>query len=84
MRREDVKLVDWLGYQIRSLRIPFDLEPGSRAYYYQPYDDEPWDLIAYKFYGDEELWYIIADVNGVSNPLIFPKATERLVIPRLF
>lgn len=84
MRRERVRTTSWLGYEIRALRLPFDLEPNARAYYYRPSDDEPWDFIAYKFYGDEELWYIIADVNGVSNPFIFPKARERLVIPRLF
>lgn len=84
MRRESVPLTEWLGYTIRSVRVPFDLEPGSRAYYYQPMDNEPWDLIAFKFYGDEELWYIIADVNGVADPFVFPKSTERLAIPELF
>lgn len=81
MRRENVPLVTWLGYQIRAVRPPFELQPRQRVFWYRPMDDEPWDLIAYKFYGDEELWYIIADVNGVADPFVFPKSTERLAIP---
>lgn len=27
------------------------------------------DLIAYKYYGDVRLWWVIAEANGIGNPL---------------
>jgi hypothetical protein len=47
-------------------------------------DNEPWDMIAWRHYRKESLWYIIADVNGVSDPFIFPRSTERIAIPPIF
>jgi len=84
MRREDVPLVTWCGVKIRGVRISFDLVPGTRVHWYRPMDGEPWDLIAWKHSGKESLWYVIADVNGVSDPFIFPKSTERIAIPPIF
>lgn len=84
MYREEVPLVEWLGYRIRGIRIPFELQRWKRCYYYMPFDDEPWDLIAWKFYNKESLWYIIADVNGVADPFVYPKSTERLAVPEIY
>ncbi|MCS7240911.1 MAG: hypothetical protein NZ651_06685 [Candidatus Bipolaricaulota bacterium] len=84
MRREEVPLLDWLGYKIRAVRLPIDLPRRGRCIWYRPNDKEPWDLIAWKAYNDEELWYIIADVNGVSDPFVFPSDTERLAFPELY
>lgn len=38
-----------------------------------------WDL-AYKFYGDSKLWWIIADTNDIYNPFELEIGVE-LVIP---
>lgn len=84
MQREKVPILDWLGYKIRGVREPFELDSFRRCLWYRPMDGEPWDLIAYRFYGDEELWYVIADVNGITDPFIFPKSTERIAIPELY
>ena len=84
MRREDVSLATWCGTKIRALRVPFDPVSGSRVTWYRPMDNEPWDMIAWRHYHKESLWYIIADVNGVSDPFIFPRSTERIAIPPIF
>lgn len=36
--------------------------------------------IAYKFYGNPLLWYLIADVNQIDNPL-FLEVGKNIIIP---
>jgi nucleoid-associated protein YgaU len=38
------------------------------------------DLIAYEEYGDAKLWRVIADANGIKDPLKI-KAGQRLIVP---
>lgn len=82
MRREEVGLKDWLGYKIRFFREPFDEVPQG-SFWHTCRDGEIWDLIAWLYYRDEEKWYIIADVNGVSDPFEPLEGGHRIVIPRL-
>ncbi len=81
MRREDVGLLDWCGYKVREVRIP--IEVGNNATIYKAHEGAPWDYIAWACYNDEENWYIIADVNGIIDPFVFPGSGEAVVIPRL-
>lgn len=39
------------------------------------------DLIAYKFYGDSTLWWIIAEANGLVNGSLWIATGTRLKIP---
>ena len=38
-------------------------------------DSKRIDLIAWKFYGDVNLWWIIAEVNDIGNPLEIQSGT---------
>jgi len=42
-------------------------------------NEKIWD-IAYKYYKNSKLWYIIADVNNIFNPLDIDTGTQ-LIIP---
>ena len=39
------------------------------------YDSKRIDLIAWKYYRDVKLWWIIADYNAIANPLEIPVGT---------
>ena len=41
------------------------------------------DLIAYKYYGDVQLWWIIAQANSIIDPIDGMSAGDILVIPSL-
>jgi phage tail protein X len=39
------------------------------------------DLLAYKFYGDASLWYVIASANGLGKGSLIIPTNSRLRIP---
>ncbi len=40
------------------------------------------DLIAYKHYGDVSLWWVIAIVNNIDNPLVDLQSGMTLKVPK--
>lgn len=80
MKRKDVQPVTWEGETINQMRIPEEA-PAIGGAYYSVKQNEPLDLIAWKFYKDESLWYIIADVNEIDDPLTQLEAGTRIIIP---
>lgn len=50
---------------------------------YTPNTGERYDNIAYKFYGDSNKWYIIAEANNDVTGNIFPRQNKKLIIPRI-
>jgi hypothetical protein len=55
-------------------------EGGEHVWQVQPQDRL--DLIAFHEYGDAKRWRVIAEANGISNPLKI-KPGQRLIIPPL-
>ena len=82
MRRGDEPIVEWGTDEIRDLRLPETAIP-MRSRYYTVRSGDMLDLIAYRFYGDESLWYILADVNEIMDVMVPLTPGMRLVIPRL-
>ena len=80
MRRNAVETVIWEGETINQMRIP-ETAPAIGATYYTIKQNEPLDLVAWKFYKDESLWYLIADVNEIDNPLEPIEQGIRIIIP---
>ena len=58
-----------------NLNIPLE----KFSYRSIKYNNERLDALADKFYGDGSLWYIIAMVNKIQNPLKFENSY--LIIP---
>ena len=80
MKRSEVKQIEWNGVTINSLRLPEENFPKDAPLYTVRRGDML-DWVAYLFYGDERLWYIIADVNYIDDPLAALEPGRTLVIP---
>lgn len=42
-----------------------------------------WDLLAHEYLGDMSLWWVIADLNNIQDPLYELKEGEEIAIPIL-
>ena len=40
----------------------------------------PWTIISYGAYGTIELWWLIAIINGVKNPLVLPSSGKLKIL----
>ncbi len=58
-------------------RQPLRLREHSTDLFYQVTDatNKRLDLIAYQYYGDVRLWWIIAEFNNIGNPLEIKSGT---------
>ena len=62
---------------LRKINIPTDISTD----YYSEYLVKPgdtWTLLAYTFYDDVRLWWIICYGNNIQNPLGFPEIGTKL------
>ena len=50
---------------------------------YMPQAGERYDNIAFNFYGDSKLWYVIARANKDVKGTLMPTPNKILVIPRI-
>lgn len=55
--------------------------PSTSDVYIQVTSPERLDLLAYKFYGDSSLWYVIASANGLGKGSLMVPINSRLRIP---
>lgn len=70
---------DYFYNILRKINIPTDIDKS----YYTDYVSKPgdtWTLIAYNFYSDVKLWWIVCMANDIQNPLLFPEAGTVLKI----
>jgi len=56
-------------------------DPSDDIYTVPPAGAGRLDLIADNFYGAAQLWWVIARVNTINDPLIGPQIGDRLRIP---
>lgn len=76
---------DRAGQQFITLRKPLNLEPDSGDIYVtinQELLQRP-DLIAHRAYKNKDLWWVIYEFNGISDPLFELKLGQTLRIPAL-
>jgi hypothetical protein len=50
---------------------------------YQFSAGDSWSSVAYKFYGSEELWWVICKFNQMSNPFLMPAVGETIRMPKM-
>lgn len=73
------------GKSFLSLRKPLVLAEDSGDIFVEITQDlvnRP-DLVAFKSYGDADLWWVIYEFNGIRDPLFDLKMGQILRIPRL-
>jgi len=65
--------IEYSGIEALNIFSRYELieKYKSGIKFYQEYiikENDKWDLIAYNFYGTEELWWLIAIFNSVVDP----------------
>lgn len=80
-----VSVVDG-DYVFRSNRTVMVLGTESASQdLYDPYQfsaGDSWSSIATKFYGSEELWWVVCKFNQVADPFTMPAVGEVVKIPK--
>lgn len=64
------------------VRVPYQYTPSSEDKIYEVIEGDRLDTLAFKFYRDSKLWYIIADSNDLINPFVL-ELGQSLVIPKI-
>ena len=57
------------------------LVPSNNDYYIIARDQDRLDLLAYDFYGDSTLWWVVAMANDLPGDSMFPPMGFQLRIP---
>ncbi len=74
-----VYYVDPKGGDFYGTRQPLKLREDVSDLFHVVSDSDRIDLIAYRYYGDVRLWWIIAELNNILNPLeILPGTILRI------
>lgn len=68
------------GYKYLGTRTLIALPKSEKDDYHILEEDQRIDQVAWKYYRDSRLWWIIAEVNSILNPLSIPKG-KKLRIP---
>lgn len=84
MRYSEIKRDKKNGRNVYSISLPAQYDDSTRILTtYVPRQNERFDNIAQKFYGDPRKWYIIAQANRYVAGTIYPKEGQPLKIPRI-
>ena len=72
-------------YHFDIWRPPFDYKPqtGDRIHTVTAKDEQRLDLVAWQYYRNQRLWWIIAYVNKIMHPWNEVTAGTKLLIPPL-
>jgi len=69
------------GSQYYTNAIYPDIKPQDNDYYVITTIEDRLDLLAYSFYQDSSLWWIIASANALPGDSIYPPIGIQLRIP---
>jgi nucleoid-associated protein YgaU len=72
--------VDALGRTVTALKIRY-IPPTPAGYLHTFTNDERLDLLAFKFYGNPEKFWLIADANPDMDPEDLLQPGRQLLIP---
>lgn len=72
------------GKAFYSSVIPVDPIEEQLQYQHRARIGDRWDTIAYKYLGNANLWYVIANANNSLNGSIFIKPGTTIIIPQLY
>ncbi len=60
-------------------RVPFIYIPSKNDRVHVVIEGDRLDTLAFKYYKNSTLWYIIADTNGIYNPFELEIGSELLI-----
>lgn len=63
--------------------LPSVIPPEDIPYYYVTQDGDRLDVLAYKFYNNSEMWWVLAKANNLSDGTIGIPIGTQLFIPNI-
>lgn len=75
-------IINYPDGRLALYRNKLEYSPKVDDEYLVTIEGDTLDAIAFRKYGDSKLWWVIADVNNIENPLIIEPGTS-LLIPKL-
>lgn len=75
--RKHRRYVDENGYEVPEAYSGTHIPESEGDIYHQiePGEENALDLIAYRFYKDDNLWWVIAEASGIDDPFNVPVGT---------
>lgn len=73
--------LDGTGSQYYTTNVYPDIAPTDQDYYVITTVGDRLDLLAYNFYKDSSLWWVIASANALPGDSVFPPIGMQLRIP---
>ena len=67
---------DKSGFSVYKTTYYPDIPIHDKDHFIYPKFGERLDALAYRFYGDTSLWWVIAKANGLKGKLYVPQDTE--------
>jgi nucleoid-associated protein YgaU len=64
----DIRIARFRNGDLSADRIPFTYQPSNKDVLHTIIEGDRLDTLAFKHYQSSNLWYVIADVNGIINP----------------
>ena len=81
-RYENIGTYKGIGGKVIYLPTQYPkLVPTNEDYYIITKDQDRLDLIAYDFYGDATLWWVVAMANDLPGDSMFPPLGFQLRVP---
>jgi len=96
-RKEDIDRGEYKDSRYRNLQIAVDVKgnrffttrslinfkssPKDRVHEVKPGEQNRLDLIAYKYYNNPTLWWVITYANNILDPMLDVEVGDSLVIP---
>lgn len=74
-RYAETMVIDSEGTERNYLRTKPDTSPHPTDFYYTVKPHERIDQLAHKFYGQANLWWVIADFNDLLFPLVLEEGS---------
>lgn len=66
---------------LQSIQLDGEIDP-KKVFYMTVRETLPWSIISYNAYGNTDLWWLIALINNVDNPVKNPEVGKVLKIIR--
>lgn len=78
---ENSYIVEYPNGEQTLERFSYEHDKSSKDIIHTVLDGETIQSISFKYYGDSGFWYVIADMNGIYNPITEVIPGIQILIP---
>ena len=76
------KIDKYTGNRVQKITLYPEIRIGDGDQFVYPIDGDRLENLAYRYYGDSTLWWIIAQANKIRDGSFALSPTEKLRIPK--